>query len=81
MRIDISKYRQDHPVLVDRTTFPYQGDQHDGLILYHPKTEEWVAVTSDGEVVGFGEGDAQTNYDDMRHWRLIEWIKDYQREE
>lgn len=80
MKININDYRKDYANLIDRTTFPWGEDKepHDGYILYHPNTEQWVSVTQDGEVSSFGDGDSQTKYDEDKHFRDIQWIEDYE---
>lgn len=78
MKINLTKYKQDHPTLVDRNTYTLGDDVHDGFILYDNTDEDanWVAVSKAGEVISFGYGDFYYRYNDLRDWRKIKWITD-----
>lgn len=77
MRIDVGEYQKRHPGCVDRTTFSIDGETHDGYILYRDGTEEWVSVSGEGKIKGFGKGDRQVRYKKAKHSRKFSWLNNY----
>ena len=76
MRVNIDAINRHYGDQITPTSFPHNGSNVGGWMVFHPNNEQWLSTTKGGVIIAFGEDQHKQTFDtnNATHRRKVNWV-------